>query len=242
MNKAINSITISIPAFNEQATIESVAKSALSELKKVTLDYELLLINDGSYDKTGEIISRMAQKNKNIRVIHNKKNTGFTGVITKSLFEAKKDLVFLAPADGQFNFKQFPKFINAIEGYDVVTAYRVKNEEPLSRKFQSRIYHLLSRFLFGIKLKEFSSVSLWKTKVFRGMKIQAQPKSNNALPEIIYKVQKKGFTFNQVPIVWNKRKGGAAKGVPNLALAISTVIEMIKLYKDIKNAPSKSTV
>lgn len=80
MKKKI-SITISIPTFNEEQTLESVVRKALHVLRSLTEDYEPLLINNGSIDSTGKIMNRLARKDKHIRVIHHKENMGFNQYI-----------------------------------------------------------------------------------------------------------------------------------------------------------------
>lgn len=224
------SITISIPAFNEEQTLEDVVNEALLAVKELTDDYELFLINDGSTDKTKQIMERLVKKNKRIRVVHHKRNKGFSAVIGEGLKGSSKDLVFLAPADGQFNFNQLKKFVKAIEGHDVAVACRVRNAEPFNRKVQSFVYHISAKLLFNIHLKEFSSVYLWRTTLLKDIKVISSPSSNTAQIELFYKAQRKGARFVQVPISWNLRKGGRPKGVINLRLIITTFREMFKLY------------
>ncbi len=225
------SISISIPAWNEQETIERVALEALAELKKTGLRHELLLIDTGSKDKTAEIINRLSKKNKEIRVIHKKVNTGFSGSITEALKNAKTDLVFLAPADGQFRFKQIHAFLEVIKYYDVAFAYRVINEEPIHRKIQSFVFHRLCSWFLGIHLRELTSISLWRKKVLDDVKLRVETQSNNALPDFINQASQKGYTFAEVPINWRKRQGGKAKGVINFKLIWDTIKEFNKLRK-----------
>ena len=228
--KIKKSLTISIPAYNEEETLERVAKEALGALKLLTSKYQLLLINDGSGDKTSKIMFNLSKRYSHIKVINHKINRGFSAVIAEGLFTPSTELVFLAPADGQFDFRQLKKFVKLIGKYDAVFGYRVQNSENISRKVQSMVYRILGRVLFGIKLKEFSSVYLWRTDILRDIKVVSDSGSNAAQMEIVYKAHEKGAKFGQVPISWGKRKGGKAKGVINLKLIFSTLWEMIKLW------------
>lgn len=222
------SLSVVIPAYNEEATLESVVKEAIEELKKLTIDYEIVLINDGSADNTGKIINKLA-RNKSIRAVHHKKNLGFTGVIRTCFSSAKKHLVFLAPADGQFDFSQLPRFIDAIKGYDIALAYRIKNEEPFSRKLNSKVFHLLCRFLFNINFKEISTVSLWRRRVAQSIRIDSDDRSAMMLPELIYKAMKKNYKFTEVPINWQLRRGGKAKGAGFVTI-VKTLVGMFKSW------------
>jgi glycosyltransferase involved in cell wall biosynthesis len=230
MNKP--SISVVIPAYNEEKTVESVAKDALRALSELCNDYEVVFVDDGSSDATGKIIDSLAKENRFVRSIHHQKNQGFTGVIKTSFQSAKKDLIFLAPADGQFDFGELRKFVKAIKDYDVVLGYRKEKEENLVRKINSIAFHLISRIVLGIKFKEISSVSLWRRKVIKSIKVESEDRSAMYLPEIIYKALNKGYKFTQVSHIWRKRQRGKAKGANPLMIA-KTFLAMAKFWVEI---------
>lgn len=226
------SISICIPAFNEEKTIEKTVKEALSVVINITKDFELVLVDDGSKDGTGRIMNTLSKRNKRIKVYHHQKNKGFTGAMKTALYSAKKHLVFLAPADGQFNFDELPKFIEAIRGYDVAIGYRTENEEGVMRRVNSWGFHLLSRYLFGIHFKEFSSVFLWRRRVIESIEINSDDRSGMFLTEFFYKAIQKKYKFVEVPITWRKRWGGKAKGGGSLMI-VKTFLAMIKFWLEI---------
>jgi len=226
------SLSIVIPAYNEKYTLEKVVIEAIEVLKNLKIEYEIVLVNDGSTDGTTEIINRLARK-RNIRAVHHKKNKGFTGAMKTSFASAKKNMIFLAPADGQFDFSELPKFVDAIRGYDVATAYITKNEASFTKKFITGFLHFpflfLSRYLLGITLREFSTVSLWRRRVVEEIEILSDERSAMFLPEIISKATKNGAKFNEVPILLHNRRGGEAKGA-SINIAIRTVFSIFKLW------------
>lgn len=231
-----NSLSVVIPAFNEAETIKTVVDNASKVLKTLKIDYEIVCVNDGSIDKTGKIIDDLAKKDKHIRTVHHTQNRGFTGAMRTSFQNAREHLVFLAPADGQFDFEELPKFLEAIKGYDVAIAYRVKNEDyegNLIRKINTWGFHWLSRTLFDIHLKEFSTVSMWRRRVLHSIEIKSEDRSAMMLPELIHKALRKKYKFTQVPINWYFRKGGKAKGV-GVKTIIKTLQGMLKLWYNLK--------
>lgn len=231
------SISVVIPAYNEEKTVEDVTEKALGVLKKLKIDYEIVLVNDGSIDQTGKVIDKLVGKNKKIRAVHHKINRGFTGAMKSCFTAATKHYIFLAPADGQFDFRELPKFVEAIKGNDVATAYIVRNEETLMKKFKMGFFHIpflyLSRHLLGINLREFSSVSLWRRRVFQSIEIESEDRSAMFLPELISKALKKKYKFTEVPIKWYLRQGGEAKGTSYI-IAIKTLLAMIRLWFKIR--------
>ncbi len=227
-------ISITIPAHNEEKTIEKVVQNAIASVSKITPQYEILLVNDGSQDKTGVIMNRLQKKFKdNIRVIHHKKNKGFTGAMQSCYQNAKGDLIFLGPADGQFNYREVKKFVDEIQRNDIVVAYRIVNNESLRRKLNSFLFHLLSRVLFGIKLREFSSCMLYTKKVRDTITVSAHPFSALFLPEFIYKSINNKFSISQVPIHFYKRKWGGQRGA-NPKMILKTLSEMLHFWLEIK--------
>lgn len=231
------SLSVVIPAYNEKSTIEKVVTEALVHLKKLKVDYEVVLVNDGSIDGTDKIIEKIARKNKRVRVIHHKKNRGFTGAMKTCFRSAHKHFIFLAPADGGFDFSDLGKFREAIKGYDVATAYITRDNEDIVTKIKVAVFHwpflVLSRFLLGIKLREFSSVSLWRRRVFESFEVESEDKSAMFLPELVSKALAKNYKFVQVQIKWHPRRGGEAKGA-KLSVALRTFMAMLRLWFKIR--------
>lgn len=227
-------VSITIPAFNEEKTIEQVTLNALLSISKLAKDYEILLINDGSNDKTGKIIDSLKRKYKDkIRVINHAKNLGFSGAMKSCYENANGDYIFLGPADGQFDYSQIELFLEKIPESDIVVAFRVKNEESIRRKVNSFFFHLVAKVLFGIPLKEFSSCILYSKTVRNSIKINAASNSCLFLPELMYKAMEKKFKFAQVPINFYKRKGGVAKG-SHIKMILETLSEMLRFWFEIK--------
>jgi glycosyltransferase involved in cell wall biosynthesis len=222
------SVSICIPSFNEAKNIEKVVKDALYSVSKITNDYELVMVNDGSTDKTGKIIDALARKNKKIKVFHHKKNKGFTGAMKTSLYSAKKNLVFLAPGDGQFNFDQLEKLVYAIRGYDMAIGYKTNSSEGLFRKLSSWAIYSLYQTLFRIPIKEISSVFLWRRRVIESVKIESDDRSAMFLYEFFFKALEKNNKYIEVPITWRSRQGGMAKGRA-LKTILFTLFGMAKL-------------
>ena len=223
------SISVAIPAFNEEKTIKEVVEKAMAAVSEITKDFEIVLVDDGSKDKTGKIIDKLAGGNRKIRVIHHRKNKGFTGAMKTALYSSKKHLVFLAPADGQFDFRQLSKFTEAIKGYDMVIGYRKKTEENVIRKLGSWSIYFLYRKLFKIPIREISTVFMWRKRVIDSIEIDSDDRSAMFLYEFFYKALREKYKYIELPVVWGKRKKGKAKG-RNLKTIQKTLFEMLRIW------------
>src|SRR6266404_1275379 len=128
------SITIAIPAYNEEENISLVIKDTLKKLPKYFKDYEVIVVDDGSKDKTGEIADKLAKKNKHLRVIH-QKNEGYSGAMFAGIKAAKKDYVAYMPADGQFLVDDMRHcFVEGIGSSDLILGYRGGRQDYATRR------------------------------------------------------------------------------------------------------------
>lgn len=232
--KLRESISITIPAFNEVETIETVYEQALKSVRALTDDYEIVLVDDGSTDGTSRVMDVLKRENpKQTVVVHHKTNKGFSGAMKSCYLNASKDLIFLGPADGQFDYSEVHLFTDAIKNKDMIVAYRVVNKEKWYRKINSFVYHLMAKSLFDIKLRELSSCIMYRRSVRDSIEIAADPFSCLFLSELIYKAIHKGYRIGQVPIHFYPRQGGVQKGT-NIRMMLKTIDEMMRFWFSIK--------
>ncbi len=224
------SLSITIPAFNEETTIAEVYRQAREEAGRITSDYEIVLVDDGSVDGTGRIMDQLRQEDaRHTVVVHHRHNKGFSGAMLSCYRHASKDLIFLGPADGQFDYREVRSFVPAMKGKDMVVAYRLVNNETWYRKINSFLYHRLARKLFAIKLREMSSCIMYRKAVRDSVRITADPFSCLFLLELIYKARGKGYRIGEVPIHFYARRDGVQKGT-NVRMMIKTTIEMMRFW------------
>lgn len=227
------SLTIAIPAFNEQDSLKAIVIRAIKVAQALTKDYEILLVDDGSTDATGKIIDTFSKRNHHIKALHHAKNQGFSGAIKSCYRNASKNLVFLIPADGQVDPGDVKKFLKKIHDTDVVVGYRIASPESYVRKFNSLLFHLLYRIFFGVKLKEISTAVLWRKKALDTLPMTSAQRSAMIEPELIYRAWKKGYRIAEVGIPYYPRKYGRPKGADPLMILI-TLIELLKLLLTVR--------
>lgn len=226
--KKVPSLTIAIPAYNEAGSIEKVVNDALAAAKNLAVDYEILVVDDGSTDGTGALVKKISLISP-ITLISHPKNQGFSGAIKSCYQKATKELVFLLPADGQIHAGDCRLFLTKVNRADAVVGYRKNNPEPWSRRFNSFVFHTVYRTLFGVRLREISTSILWRKKVLDSINITAIPRSALIEPEVVYKAWKQGFRFAQVAIPYYPRTTGKPKG-SNPFMICMTLKELFRLW------------
>src|SRR5471030_2188897 len=135
MSKKIPEISIFFPFWNEGRNIEQVIRSAIPVAERIAEKWEILMINDGSSDDTGDIAEKLAQKNKNMRLISHFPNRGYGAAIAEGFSHAKYNIIVFNDGDGQFDFSEVSRLLDAITDADMVIGYRKKrNDTNLSKR------------------------------------------------------------------------------------------------------------
>lgn len=224
------SITIAIPTYNEEENIEGVVKDCLKNLPKYFSDYEVLVVDDGSRDKTGAIVDNLTRQYKNVRVIH-QPNGGYSAAMLKGIRNAKKDFVAYLPADGQYLVQDMAKMYPLMAGSDLVLGYRgIRKDYNLYRKTLSYGYLIFLWVLFGITVKDLNGPNIWRTKEVNKIKEIYSVKSKGVflLAEIVARFKAMGLRIAEAPSVYRSRRGGAVKNA-RLSVSIQTAIDALRL-------------
>jgi len=234
MMEKVNELSIFFPFWNEEKNLEKVVNSAIPVAKKYAKNWEILMIDDGSDDKTYEIAKNLASKNKNLRAITHQPNRGYGAALREGFEHVKYNLIVFNDGDGQFDFSELPKFLRNIKNADMVIGYRKKrNDNPFRHLLMNllKIWDLIFfRFYFrdidcGFKL--FRKEALDKIMPFY---------SEGAMitTEILAKAKKKKLKINQVEVFHYPRKYGDQSG-GNLRVIVRAIRESFALWKELNS-------
>ncbi len=225
-------ISVVFPAFNEEENIEPVVSSALRFLPTVTDEYEIIIVDDGSKDRTGKIADELAKKYAQILVIHHPSNKGYGAALRSGFKAAKHDLIFFTDADGQFDIKEISKLIFLIKDADIVCGYRTERADPFFRRFNAGLYNLAIRLLFGLNLVDIDcAFKLFKREVIQRLNLESTGALINA--ELLILAQKRGYIIKQVGVSHYPRKKGKQTG-NKIGVILRVFVELIKLWKKLK--------
>jgi glycosyltransferase involved in cell wall biosynthesis len=227
MTALLPSLTVVIPAYNEEGSLEKVVRAVQSVAGEITRIFEIIIINDGSRDRTREIAERLAGDDPRIRIINHPFNLGF-GAAQKSGFgHALYEFVTLVPADDQFDAECLKKFVPLMADADCVVGYRIKRGDPVHRRINTRIFRWVMWFLFGVKLRDINWIKLFRRKILDGIEITFRGIGVDA--EVVVKAMRKGCRFREVEVSYRPRLVGVSTGDRPLNVLI-TVIELLVLW------------
>lgn len=223
------SISIFFPAYNEGENIERAIKTAKAVIQKITDQYEIVVVNDGSRDNTGEIIDRLATEDIRIRAIHHKKNLGYGDALWTGIQNAKNEWFFFTDADLQFDFDEINKLIEYIPEYKVILGYRAPRKDSFMRLVNAWGWNLLVRLLFGLKVRDIDcAFKLFDRKIVASLPLLTRGATMSA--EILIRLMKNGEKWIEVPVSHFPRKFGSPTGA-KISVIARAFRELFKLYK-----------
>lgn len=221
------SLTLAIPAYNEEENIGWVVKDSLKKLPKYFSNYEIVIVDDGSTDDTGKIANRLEKKHRTIRVVH-QPNGGYNRAMLAGIRAATKEFVAYMPADGQFLVDDMRHCFEAMGDNDLVLGYRGGRPDYTTlRIIYSYGYLLLLLLLFDIKYLDVGWVNIWRTKEVQKLKISSGS-GIFLLTEIVVKFQRKGLKIAEAPSYYRPRLKGEVKNA-KFKVVWNTFLDALKL-------------
>lgn len=236
MPKLINELSVFFPTYNEEGNIERIVSAAKSTLEKVADKWELLIVEDGSKDKTPEITDKIASTDKRIRVIHHSPNRGYGGALKTGFYNSKYSWITFTDSDGQFDFSEIVNFIEKQKetDADIVIGYYKKRQVSKFKILTSKMWELAVFVLFGLHVRDIDcGFKLVSKKVIDKIPKLESEKGAFISSEFLIKARKYGFKIVEIPITHYPRKAGVGTG-RNIDVIIRSFIDLFRLWKNLK--------
>jgi glycosyltransferase involved in cell wall biosynthesis len=222
------SLSLVLPAHNEAENIEIVVRQALKILPSFTDDFEVIVVNDGSRDATGDIINRLAAEDDRVRAIHHPRNRGYGAALTSGFEASAGDYVMFMDSDRQFDIADLALLSPFVGRFDIVAGFRKERQDEFHRKLFAETFNLVVRVLFGVHMRDIDSAF----KVFRGDMLRSlELTAPGALinTEIQAKLRRQGASLVQIGVNHYPRVAGSATGGSFRVIA-RAMKETIKLW------------
>ena len=226
------SLSIFFPAYNDAGTIASLAIIAHMTARKIADDYEVIVVNDGSPDHTGELLDEMARQFSWLKVVHHPKNRGYGGALRTGFETASKELVFYTDGDAQYDPREMMQLYEALTPQvDFVNGVKIGRSDPFHRIVIGRLYHNFVRLAFGLHLTDVDcDFRLMRRAVFD--KVVLTRSSGVICVELMKKVQDHGYRVAQVPVHHFHRTYGKSQFF-NFPRVGRTLMDLIRLWMDL---------
>ncbi|MFN3326248.1 MAG: glycosyltransferase family 2 protein [Bryobacteraceae bacterium] len=151
-----HSISVFFPAFNDAPSLPGLVGRAFEVLQSAADDFEVIVVNDGSRDRTGEVLVELQRiHGPRLRVVTHPKNRGYGGALRSGFEAARKEIVFYTDGDGQYDVGELPKLLALMRpGVGLVNGYKLQRNDPWHRIWIGNVYNRFARFLFGIRIRD----------------------------------------------------------------------------------------
>jgi len=230
--KRLKELSTFFPFYNEEANIEAQTKDALRVLPQFANKFEIILVDDGSIDKTGKIGQKLAQKYRLVKIIRHRVNKGYGGALKTGLKNSRYKWIFFTDGDRQFKLTDLSELIEKSDKADLVIGYRQKRADSPIRLLNAKLFNLLIKILFGLKVRDVDcAFKLIKKRVLDDVKL----KSDGALlsSELLIKAKKKGYRIVEVPVNHYPRQVGSQTGA-NFKVIFKAFYDIAALWKELR--------
>jgi glycosyltransferase involved in cell wall biosynthesis len=222
-------LSIFFPAYNDAGTIASLVLLAHMTARELTDDHEVIVVEDGSPDHTGDLLDEMARHFPWLTVVHHERNLGYGGALRTGFATASKELVFYTDGDAQYDPREMTRLWEAFSpAVDFVNGYKISRNDPLHRVVIGRLYHWFVKLAFGLRLRDVDcDFRLLRRSVFE--KVHLTRSSGVICVELMKKVQDHGYRIAEVPVHHFHRSYGKSQFF-NFPRVARTLVDLARLW------------
>lgn len=215
-----------------------MTQATLKTIRRISQDFEIIIVDDGSRDRTGEIADRLAAEHAEVRAVHNHPNLGYGGALQRGFREATKTWVFYTDGDGQFDVEEIDRLLPLLERYDIVSAYRLDRRDPLIRKVNAFGWTSLVNLVFGLWLRDIDcAFKIYPRELFTQIRME----SHSALidTEILARAKRLGYSIGQVGVHHYPRTAGQQTGADPRVI-FRAFRDLLQLHRDIRKTTARN--
>lgn len=223
-----SSLSLIIPAYNEEKDIIKAIDQNIEILKAYNIDFEIIVVNDGSIDNTRSLIENRSYDQNTVKLF-SKENGGFGSAIKKGIELSDKEYIIFVPVDSPLTTDVSKKFIESLGKADILVSYRIRREGYTKRmKANSVFFHFFISKLFSIDLHDYTWIHVYKRSIFENG-ITIEYPGIFMLPEVLIKAKDMNLSFYEFPVAMSIRENGIATAA-SYKVAFYTFRDMIDFY------------
>ncbi len=219
-----NTLSIIMPALNEEANIKNAVEKSLFAMKNFGIAGEVIVMNDGSTDRTASIVLLLMDKYKNIKLINHTTPYGIGYSFMNGIKNSSKDVVVMFPGDNENDPISALEFYSLMENVDIIVPFIANIEvRSIARRIISSLYRFIINMSFGVSLNYTNGTVFYRRCIFDDIRLKSQGFFYQA--ELLIKSLRKGYLFTEVPTILLKRKVGESK-----AMRFKSLFHVMKGY------------
>jgi len=207
----LSGLSVVLPAHNEEGSVEKVVSQVHGVLEDLGIDYEIILVDDGSTDRTGELGIALKARIPKFRLVQHAPNRGYGGALKAGFHAAKKEWISFFPADGQFEFGEIRLLIGQTKEADIVSGYRADRKDVLIRRINAMAWKALVRLLFGRLCRDIDcGFKLFRRRILADLRLEGDGASIDT--ELLAGAKALGYRIGEEEVTHLPRTAGKATG------------------------------
>jgi glycosyltransferase involved in cell wall biosynthesis len=230
------SISVFFPAYNDAGTIASMVLAALSTCEKLTDDYEVTVVENGSTDYTVEVCEDLARRYPRFRLLAHREPLGYGGALQVGFKAATKDLVFYTDGDAQYDPHELALLYAAMRpDVDIVQGYKIARHDPIFRIIIGRLYHWIVKIAFGLPIRD-TDCDFRLIRKSALERFDLKSKTGTIPLELVKKLHESGAVFAEVPVHHYHRVYGRSQFF-NFPRLWATGVNLLQLWVELVLLP-----
>ena len=224
------SLSVFFPAYNDAPSLPGLIARTFAVLRERVADYEVIVVNDGSYDHTAAVLEELRlQYAPHMRVVTHEQNRGYGGALRSGFASATREWVFYTDGDGQYDVSELPRLLELVgPGTGFVNGYKLERHDPAHRVWIGAVYNFLARLLFRIRIHDIDcDYRLIRRALLE--KIQLTSTSGTICVELVRKLEISGCGVEEVGVHHYPRMHGRSQFFRIRSLA-KTFVELLRLW------------
>jgi glycosyltransferase involved in cell wall biosynthesis len=223
----VASLSVFFPAYNEQDIIAKTVESASRAVASLADDYEIIVVDDGSADKTAAVVEDLARRDPHVRLVSHGVNRGYGAALRTGFSSASKELVFFSDADGQFDLQELAGLLTMLKRAPVVLGYRIRRSDPLYRLFIAKVYNTVVRVVFGLRVRDIDcAFKLFRRGVLQDIGLESDGAFISS--ELLIKLKRRNVPMVERGVHHYPRTTGSSKGATP-AVILKTIRDVVQL-------------
>ena len=228
-------LSLVFPAWNEASNLPALLASALSIGTQLGVDFEIVIVDDGSADASRVVLDGWCRRDPRVRSVHHAENQGYGAALRAGLKAARGELVFFSDADLQFDLAEIRNLLDHADEFEIVAGYRAPRRDPWLRRAIAAVWGLLVRGLFDLRVRDIDcAFKVFHRSVLEAIPIQSVGAFVNT--EILVRARAAGFRIQQVPVSHRRRRSGRQTGA-HPRVILRALVELAVLHATLARAP-----
>jgi glycosyltransferase involved in cell wall biosynthesis len=224
------SLSVFFPAYNDAPSLPDLMRGTFAVLREHVADYEVVVVNDGSFDDTGKVLEQLEREYRPfLRVVTHAVNRGYGAALRSGFGAATKEWVFYTDGDGQYDPGELPRLLELTgERTGLVNGYKLERQDPAHRIWIGNVYNFCARLLFRIRIRD---IDCDYRLIRRGLldAIRLTSTSGTICVELVRKLELSGWEVVEVGVHHYPRKHGRSQFFRVRSLAV-TLMQLVRLW------------